>query len=140
MEAKSAKEKRWSDGVKFALHMILTLLLYTVIILGTIYLTKSAYAFSYQIFGNDTVAEAPGKDVMVTIRRGDTTQEIAELLEYKSVIKNQTSFFIRAKLMVNNSDPILPGVYKLNTSMNYGNIIRTITDPGASLGENSEKE
>ena len=127
MTAKSAKEKRGSSGVKLALHIVLTLLLYTVIILGTIYLTKGAYA-------------APGTDVMVTIRQGDTTQEIAELLEYKNVIKSKTAFFIRAKLMVNNSDPILPGVYKLNTSMNYGNIIRTITDPGASFGENSEKD
>ena len=140
MASKSAKEKRGSSGVKLALHLVLTLLLYTVIVLGTIYVTKGVYAFSYQIFGNDTVAEAPGTDVMVTIRRGDTTQEIAELLEYKNVIKNKTSFFIRAKLMTNSSDPILPGVYKLNTSMNYGNIIRTITDPGASFGENSEKE
>ncbi|SES84020.1 endolytic transglycosylase MltG [[Clostridium] polysaccharolyticum] len=137
MAAKSAKEKKWQKGVRISFQLVFGILLHIFIILGTIYITRNVYAFSYQIFGNDTVAEEPGTDVMITIRRGDTTKQIAELLEHKHVIKNSDSFFIRAKFMVNASAPILPGVYKLNTSMNYGNIIRTITDPGADLREES---
>lgn len=137
MASKTAKEKKGSNGVKTSFHIVISILLYVVLILGTVYVTKEAYRFSYQIFGTDTVAEEPGTDVMFTIRKGDSTETIAEQLEYKNVIKNKNSFFIRAKLMVNNVDPILPGVYQLNTSMNYGDIIRTITDPGASLEENS---
>lgn len=137
MATKSAKEKRWQKGVRIFLQLALSILVHVFLVLGTIYITKNAYTFSYQIFGNDTVAEEPGTDVMITIRQGDTTKQIADLLESKHVIKNSNSFFIRAKVMVNASDPILPGVYKLNTSMNYGNIIRTITDPGANLDEES---
>ncbi len=133
MATKSAKEKRGAKRTSLIVHIVLTCLLYIALILGTVYVAKSSYVFAYQVFGNDTVSKKPGTDVIVTIRKGDSTQKIAELLEYKHVIKSKNSFFIRAKLMVNSSDPILPGVYKLNSSMNYGNIIKTITDPGSNL-------
>lgn len=138
MASKTAKEKGWSSGFKISFHILIGILFYLILILGTIYITKEVYGFSYQIFGTDTVTQESGTDIVVTIRKGDTTQEIAELLEYKNVVKNKNSFFIRAKLMVNDMDPILPGVYQLNTSMNYGDIIRTITDPAASLEESTK--
>ena len=140
MALRSAKEKRGSNSTKLVAHIIFTCLLYAALVLATIYVARGAYGFFYQVFGNDTVSEEPGTDVIITIRSGDTTQAIAELLQAKNIVKNKHSFFIRAKLMVNDSAPILPGVYKLNTSMNYGNIIKTITDPGANLDEDSMKE
>lgn len=133
----NAEKKKESLGVMIILRVILALLLYTVLILGILFITKEVYQFSYQIFGNSTVAKESGTDVIITIRKGETTKEIAEVLEYKNVIIDDKSFFIRAKLMVNDVNPILPGVYKLNTSMNYGDIIRTITDASASLEEDS---
>ena len=140
MTEQSAKRNKVPKGVKITLRILFSICFYVVLIWGMMQFTKSAYEFSYQIFGNVSVEKEPGADVLITIRRGDTTKYIAELLEYKSVIKNQYSFFIRAKLMVNASDPILPGVYKLNTSMNYGEIIETITDPSANLENNIELE
>ena len=140
MSSKSSKQSIWSRGAKFSLHTMLNIFLYGLLVWGMIFFTKEAYEFSYQIFGNVAVAEEPGTDVMITNRSGNTTKEIAELLEYKRVIANSNSFFIRAKLMVNDTDPILPGVYKLNTSMNYGEIIETITNPSENLDENSKLE
>lgn len=139
MPSKTEKKRKKSSGVRIVLRVILGLLLYTVLVLGIIYMSREAYRFSYQVFGNDTMAKKPGTDVIITIRRGDTTREISEMLEYKNVIRNDLSFFVRAKLMVNDLNPILPGVYKLNTSMNYGEIIRTITDVNASLEENNKQ-
>lgn len=140
MSSRASKQSIWFRGAKFSLHVMFNIFLYGLLVWGMIFFTKEAYEFSYQIFGNVAVAEEPGTDVMITIRRGDTTKEIAELLEYKRVIANRNSFFIRAKLMVNDTDPILPGVYKLNTSMNYGEIIETITNPSENMDENSELE
>ena len=140
MTSKSAKKNKLPKGVKITFHIVFSICFYAVILWGIMQVTKSAYDFSYQIFGNIAMDSAPGTDVLITIRQGDTTKYIAELLEYKSIIKNKYSFFIRAKLMVNDSDPILPGVYKLNTSMNYGDIIEMITNPSENLDDNSELE
>lgn len=136
MTSKSATKNGLPKGIKFFLHVVLNICIYGVLIWGTVKASRLVYDFSYQIFGEDTVESVPGTDVFITIGSGDTTKEIAEQLEYKCVIKNRNSFFIRAKLMVNNSDPILPGVYKLNTSMNYGEIIEIITNSSENLGDN----
>lgn len=139
MSSKSAKHSVWATVGKASVHILVNVAIYAVLIYGGIHFSKTAYEFSYQIFGNSRVAEEDGKDVLVTIRLGDTTKQIAELLEYKGIVPDDVSFFIRAKLMVNGTDPILPGVYKLNSSMNYGEIIETITNPNENLGENTEK-
>lgn len=139
MSSKSAKHSVWTTVGKASGHVLLNVAIYVVLIYAVIHFSKTAYEFSYQIFGNSKVLEDDGKDVLVTIRRGDTTKQIAELLENKGIVPNEASFFIRAKLMVNGIDPILPGVYKLNSSMNYGEIIETITNPNEDLGENTEK-
>lgn len=115
------------------IHIIINCFIYFIFIWGMVVLTKNAYLFSYQIFGKSAVEKEPGTEVLVTIHKGDSTKEIARLLEQKNVIKNEDSFFLRAKLMVNSSDPILPGVYQLNNSMNYGDIIEIITNPNENL-------
>lgn len=137
MTSKSKKKNGLSKGIKFFSCVVFNICIFGVLAWGIVKVSTQVYDFSYQIFGNDTVEDAPGTDVLITIQSGDTTKEIAELLEYKQVIKNRNSFFVRAKLMVNNSDPILPGVYKLNNSMNYGKIIEIITNPNENLENHS---
>lgn len=139
MSSKSAKHSVWFTVSKMMLHLLLNVVIYVVLIFTIIHFSRVAYDFCYQVYGSSQVAEEDGTDVLVTIRQGDTTKKIAGLLAHKGVVPNEYSFFIRAKLMVNDTDPILPGVYKLNSSMNYGGIIETITNPNENMDENIEK-
>lgn len=139
MSAKSAKHSVLATVGKATVHVLLNVAIYAVLIYAMIHFSNAAYEFSYQVFGESKVSEEDGADVLVTIRKGETTKQIAELLERKGIVPNEMSFFIRAKLMVNHTDPILPGVYRLNPSMNYGEIIETITNPNENMDENMER-
>lgn len=56
---------------------------------------------------------------------------VASKLEQNKVIDNKYSFYIHAKL---REYPIMPGIFTLNTSMDYDEIFTIITVP------NSEEE
>jgi len=133
MASKAAKNKTITNLTSAVIYLILHIVLYMFIILAGVKLSTAAFQFSYQLFGDVTVAAEPGTDVMITIRSGESTKEVAEVLDSKRVILNKTSFYVRAKLLVNNQNPILPGIYKLNTSMTYKEIIDIITDPEQNL-------
>ena len=138
MASKTAKNKTVANITSAMTLITLNIVLYMFVILVGVKLSTSAYQFAYQLFGNVTVAEAPGTDVMITIRPGESTKEIAQVLETKRIIEDKTSFFVRAKLLASNQNPILPGIYKLNTSMTYKEIINTITDPEQNLRVENE--
>ena len=138
MASKTAKNKTIANITSAMTIITLNIVLYMFVILVGVKLSTSAYQFAYQLFGNVTVAEAPGTDVMITIRPGESTKEIAKVLETKRIIEDKTSFYVRAKLLASNQNPILPGIYKLNTSMTYKEIINTITDPEQNLRVENE--
>ena len=138
MASKAAKNKTIANITSAMTIITLNIVLYMFVILVGVKFSTSAYQFAYQLFGNVTVAEAPGTDVMITIRSGEPTKEIAKVLESKRIIEDKTSFYVRAKLLASNQNPILPGIYKLNTSMTYKEIINTITDPEQNLRVENE--
>ncbi len=113
------------DIVYFIMHMVLNVVFYAVVIFLIYRACIFVYDFTYQVFGDTTVDPAPGKNVSIVIENGASTMDIASALEVNKVIKNRYSFYIRVKSM---SYKILAGKYILNTSMNYGEILDTITD------------
>lgn len=120
--------------VKIFLQIIWNILFYTVVILVMVRLCTAAYDFSYQIFGNVAVESAPGRDMAVEIQEAEGTMHIATKLENQGIVANRYSFFIRAKLSTGTKKPILPGSYKLNTSMTYDQIISVITNESQPEG------
>ena len=84
---------------------------------------KTAYGFGYEVFGSVAVEEEPGMDVAFQVEAADTIESVSKKLEEENLIVSQYSF--RAKVRVlNNSDNILkPGIYMLNTSMDYQEIL-----------------
>lgn len=133
MAMKSAKGKMWINITGIVFQILANIIFYLLVVICAVWLTQKAYHFSYEIFGDVSVDRAPGTDIVVTIREGESAKHLADMLEKKKLISNKTSFYIRVRLMVNQDDPILPGIYELNTSMDYKEIIETITDPGADL-------
>ncbi len=107
------------------LQILVTIIFYVLVIFIITRLAIFSYRFAYQVMGNVSVEEAPGRDVDVTIEEGDSTMEISQLLSENHLVVNRYSFFVRA--ILNRKTPIIPGTYTLNTSMNYDDILRVIT-------------
>ena len=127
MRAVSKDTKRKMKQLGGIIQIILNVLFYVVAIIIIMRFSAAAYELSYQIFGNVTVAEAPGVDKDIVIEQGDSTLRIATMLEERGVIVNRYSFLIRAKISISDRHPIIPGSYVLNTSMSYETIIEVIT-------------
>lgn len=125
--------------LRLLLYILFNLLFYVVVIAIIIRVSNMAYDFTYEIFGSQVMEEEPGHDVEFVIIEGESTTEVAEQLEYSRLIGNRKTFYIRAKLATDDKHPILPGKYLLNTSMNYQQILDTITDSAAAMGEEKEE-
>lgn len=123
------------NATKFVMHLFLNVIFYILVIMLIAKCSTSAYRFAYQIFGNVTVETGEGRDVEIQIIKGESTKKIAAKLERSRIVVNQYSFFIKAKLTKQN---IKPGVYKVNTAMNYDQIFQVITDESKRLDKETE--
>lgn len=112
------------------LRVFLNILFYAAVIWVTVTVGKYVYDFSYQVFGSVPAAEEPGKDIDFRIESGESTMDIANKLEFNSLIVNKYSFYLKTK--IKNYD-IYPGTYVLNTSMDYDDILKEITDQKNSI-------
>lgn len=133
MENKTSVSKIILTIINVIIHIFLNILFYTFVIILITKLSVIAYDFSYQIFGNVSVEEAPGRDISIEIKSGESTMNIANKLELNRLIVNKYSFYLRAKL---TKQVIMPGTYVINTSMDYDQIFSVITD----LSESEKKE
>lgn len=122
------------------LYILLNVVFYVVVFLVGKYLCEQTYHYAYQIFGNVSVSEAPGTDVTITIAEGESSMEIATMLEKNRVIVNRYTFYLRTKLTTSKEHPIYPGTYTLNTSMCYDDILTIITDITQVKDETEEKD
>lgn len=114
----------------FTLKLVLNTLFYTIVVMLIISISKKAYTFTYQIYGDVSVEEAPGRDIIFQIKKGESSMDISSKLEINRLIMDKNAFFLKAKLQKSN---ILPGTYKLNTSMNYNDILDNITNYSAAI-------
>jgi UPF0755 protein len=128
MGTTSTKTKTFLTILKSILQLFLNIIFYVLVVLAIMELSTQAFHFSYQVFGNVITEEAPGRDIDVSIQKGESTSSIARKLALQKLVVNQYSFFLRAKLTTSSKKPILPGSYVLNTSMNYDDILEIITD------------
>lgn len=119
-------------GISIVIQLFLNILFYVILIMAVIRLSGWAYHFAYQVFGNVTVASAPGRLATIEIEEGESTHSVAKELEENGLIVNADSFYVRTKLMMGSEKPILPGTYTLNSSMTYDEILAVLT---ATAGE-----
>lgn len=103
---------------------------YIAVVFGIKKASDYGYDFAYQVFGAVSVEDAPGRDVKVTIMKGESSMNIASKLENAKLIVNKYSFFVKLKL---KEYDIMPGTFVLNTSMSYDDILDTITDYSKSI-------
>ena len=108
------------------IHIFLNIIFYMVIVYLVIKASHCAYDFAYQVFGSVSVTKNSGYTAEVTIGKGESTMEVANMLDAKKIIVNKYSFYLRAKLTKQN---ILPGTYKVSSDMDYDRIFKVITTP-----------
>ena len=108
----------------------IAVIFYIAVAYGVKRLAGFSYDFAYQVFG-DVAAEAPpGRDVRITIMKGESSMNIADKLENAKVIVDKYSFYVKLKL---KEYDIMPGTYVLNTSMSYDEVLDVITDYSQSV-------
>lgn len=124
------KEK--GNGVVFHLfyHLliwVIELLLLLLIFFGIIWGCQKSYQFCYEVFGSVAIEEKPGQEREFEVKQEDTMYQVAGRLRKEGLIVNQYSFYVRTIWMDENQNKLRPGIYVLNTSMDYEEIINELT-------------
>ncbi|HHT96974.1 MAG TPA: endolytic transglycosylase MltG [Clostridiales bacterium] len=130
METKSTSSKIAFRIIGSVFRFVLNVLFYILIATAIISVSRQAYTFTYQIYGDVSVEQAPGRDILFQINKGESSMDISKKLEINRLIVDKNPFLIKAKLQKAN---ILPGTYRLNTSMTYEQILDNITNYSASI-------
>ncbi len=121
----------------FILRLLLNILFYTIVVILIVRVSKITYDFSYEIFGQVTASEEPGRDIEIQISKGESTMNVASKLELNKIIVNKYSFYVKAKLLKHT---IMPGTYALNTSMTYDEIFAVITEPSGDESDTTSED
>lgn len=135
MATRENKSNSVMKVISFLLQLSLNVIFYLIVILLIIMLTQKAYHFSYEIFGNVAVEEEPGHDRSIKISKGESTLDVAKVLELNGLIVNKYSFYVKAKL---SKQVIMPGKYIINSSMTYDEIFDVITNVATEDEESTE--
>ena len=126
----SAKSRFIFNIMLAVIRVLVNCLFYAVVAILLVRAAQYAYSFAYDVFGEETMAEVPGREVEVVILQGESTMSVAEKLERNRLIDNRYAFYVKAKLLEAN---IMPGTFLLKDSMTYQEILDTITDPDMSI-------
>ncbi|MCR5235557.1 MAG: endolytic transglycosylase MltG [Lachnospiraceae bacterium] len=87
---------------------------------------KKAYDFGFRIFTEGPVAEAPGRDIIMSVDSGEGLTDVAKKLEEKGITGDWMLFFIQAKLS-EYKGKIEPGTYTLNNSLTTDELMAILT-------------
>ncbi len=110
-----------------------------IIVCGVVILNlgKKAYDFGFRVFTEGPMAEAPGRDIVVSVEDDEGLRDVAKKLEEKGLTSDWMLFFIQAKLSEFKGS-IDPGTYRLNNSMTSDELMAVLTK--ADLEEENESE
>ncbi len=96
--------------------MIIKIALAAVVIVAVFRLAVYAYDFGYQVFADIPVSEGEGRIVSVVISEGQSSRDLAKMLEQKGLINDANAFYVFERLS-DYKDLLQPGTYELSTSM-----------------------
>lgn len=132
MMAKEQGKSTVLSVLRGILVVFFNLILYSLILFAIVWVCKNSYHFAYEVFGDVTVAEEPGTDVVVTIDKDQEALSVSKSLEVDGLVVNAYSFYLRVRLSMADGKVLKPGEYTLNTSMTYDEILDKILKSEAS--------
>lgn len=130
MATKSTSVKVTLKITSFILRLLLNIIFYIIAVIAIVNVSKKAFDFTYQIYGPVSVEAAPGREIIIQIKKGEGTMDVAKKLELRRAIVDKNSFYVKVKLQ---NLTIMPGTYVINSSMTYDEILDIITDYSASI-------
>lgn len=138
MPNKSASVTLTLKITSFIVRLLLNIIFYILVVIMIVSFSKKAYEFTYQLYGPVAVAsEANAQRVILQIKKGDSSMDVASKLENLRAIKNKFSFYLKMKL---EHYVIMPGTFELYTDMTYDEILAIITDYSASIIKEEDTE
>ncbi len=94
-----------------------------------------AYDFGYKVFADVPVSEGEGRIVNVVVSAGQSSRELAKILEEKGLIEDANVFYIQERLS-DYKDKLKPGMYELSTAMNSQQMLEILCDVEEETEEN----
>lgn len=137
MAAKSSSVKVTLKITSLILRLLMNIIFYILVVILIIDVSRRAFDFTYQLYGPVTVDPAPGRKILIQIKPGETTMDIANKLELNRVIKNKYSFYLKARLQ---NLMIQTGTYEVYSSMTYKEILDEITNYKNSIIQDQEQQ
>lgn len=138
MANKSTTVKLTLKITSFILRLLLNIIFYILVVILIVNVSKLAYTFTYQLYGPDAVDPAGyGHKVILQIKKGESTMDIASKLEVNNAIKNKYSFWLKTKLQ---ETAIMPGTYEIYSDMTYAQILAVISDYSKSLTHEEDED
>lgn len=113
-------------AVRTILIILLNIIFYGLVLFGCIQIVHSGYSFTYDVLGETMAELPPGKDQSFTLESGKTEYEVAAALAERNLVKDKCTFYLRMKLEEGRDRSLRPGMYTLNTSMTYEEILSVI--------------
>ncbi|HHU70547.1 MAG TPA: endolytic transglycosylase MltG [Clostridiales bacterium] len=130
MATNSTSVKATLKITSFIIRLLMNIIFYVLVAFLIVNVSKEAFQFTYQLYGPVAVEKEPGRDLIIQIKKGESTMDIASKLEVNRAIVNKYSFYLKAKI---EDVAIMPGTYEINSSMTYDDILKIITDYSQSL-------
>lgn len=130
MVTNSTSVKATLKITSFIIRLLMNIMFYVLVAFLIVNVSKQAFQFTYQLYGPVAVENKPGRDILIQIKKGESTMDVASKLEVNRAIVNKYSFYIKSKI---DDVAIMPGTYEINSSMTYNDILEVITDHSKSL-------
>ncbi len=116
----SEKLNSLSSGI---LWIAFRIVIYTLLLFVLFRGVTAAYSFGHELFYEQSMEEAPGRDIRVTIPEDMSTEQAAELLARKGLISSPPAFRVQARFF---GLKVKPGTYMLNTSETVKEILEDL--------------
>ena len=107
-------------AVRTMLIVLLNIVFYGLVVFGGVQLCRVGYSFACEAVGDTSKDLPPGQTKAFTISEDDGEFEVAKRLS------NQDAFYVHMQLMKREGTDMQKGIYTLNSSMTYEEIIRVI--------------
>lgn len=114
-------ENIWSTILRFSLRTLINIILLFVLVEAFVV----AYQYSYKLFSDLPYLAASQDVTTIVIEQGQTTKDIALILEQSGIVENQYLFLARAYLGKYNNK-IQAGTYTLGPGMTLEEICRKL--------------
>ena len=93
---------------------------------GGVQLCRVGYSFACEAGGDTSKDLPPGQTKAFTISEDDGEFEVAKRLSNQDLVGNPAAFYVHMQLMKREGTDMQKGIYTLNSSMTYEEIIRVI--------------